>query len=63
MSTKPYKQLQDELEVVIQSFEQSEHEDVDALLKDYEKGTALIAALENHLKKAEITLNKIKNHS
>lgn len=57
---KTYKQLQDELQVILDRFEHATHEDVDALLKDYEAGKLLIAQLEKQLEQAELTLKKVK---
>ncbi len=56
---KPYAQLRTELDEVIERFERSEHVDVDELLKDYEKGKALLKDLETMLDSAEL---KIKKH-
>lgn len=63
MSTKSFKQQQSELDEILSRFEHSEHEDVDELLKDYEKAMKLIESLDNYLKKAEISIKKIKLHS
>jgi exonuclease VII small subunit len=60
MSKKSYTELQKELDQILDTFERSEHEDVDALLKDYEKGSKIIVELEEYLKNAELTLKKIK---
>ncbi len=55
---KTYKQLQDELQLLMDKFERSVHEDVDELLKDYDAGKKLIAELEKHLQQAELKLKK-----
>ncbi len=57
---KTYKQLQADLQEILYKFENATHEDVDALLKDYETGKHLIAALEKQLQQAELTLKKVK---
>jgi exonuclease VII small subunit len=57
---KTYKELQEELEIILDKFEHSAHEDVDELLKDYDAGKQLIAELEKQLQQAELTLKKAK---
>ncbi len=55
---KSFKETQAELQVILDRFEQSEHEDVDELLQDYEKGKALIEALQKQLADAVLTIKK-----
>lgn len=58
---KSYKQLQEELSKILDTFEQSSHDDVDMMLADYEKGMAIIKEIETMLEKAELKLKKIKS--
>jgi exodeoxyribonuclease VII small subunit len=57
---KSYKELQAELDRILDKFERSEHDDVDELLADYAKGKELIAELESMLGEAELTIKKAK---
>ena len=61
MSKKTYKELQGELDELLIKFESSSHDDIDAMLEDYEKGMKIIAELESNLSQAEIKLKKMKN--
>ncbi len=56
-----YSELKQELDEVLQAFESSTHEDVDDMLKDYEKAMELIRQLEAQLKSAQLSLKKIKS--
>lgn len=56
-----YSELKQELDEVLQAFESSTHEDVDDMLKDYEKAMELIKQLEAQLKSAQLSLKKIKS--
>ena len=60
---KSYRELKSELDEVMSSFETSAHEDVDEMLKDYEKASKLIQQLESQLEKAEVSLKKMKPKS
>lgn len=55
---KSFKETQAELQIILDRFESSAHEDVDALLKDYENGKALIEALQKQLADAVLTIKK-----
>lgn len=57
--TKPYKQLQTELDEVMSKI-QAEELDVEEAIKLYEKGEKLIAELEAYLKTAENKIKKLK---
>lgn len=59
MMTKPYKQLQTELDEVMSKI-QAEELDVEEAIKLYEKGEKLIAELEAYLKTAENKIKKLK---
>lgn len=61
MGKKSYKELQNELDMLLEKFESSSHDDIDTMLKDYEKGMKLIGELENNLSEAELKLKKMKN--
>ncbi len=53
---KSYKQLKTELDDLLTSFESAEHDDVEAMLKDYDEATKVINQLEDMLKKAQSKL-------
>lgn len=61
MSKKTYKELQSELDVILEKFETSAHDDIDEMLIDYEQGITLITELEKNLYDAELKLTKMKN--
>ena len=61
MSTKKidYKTLSSELDEIVSSL-QSDTLDVEAAVKLYERGTVIVAELQNYLKEAENKVTKIK---
>ncbi len=50
---KSYKQLKAELDELLTSFETAAHDDVDAMLKDYDEALKIIKQLETQLTAAE----------
>lgn len=59
MTQKTYKQLQAELDDVLEGI-QSEELDVEEAIKLYEQGEKLIRELETYLKTAENKIKKLK---
>lgn len=57
---KSYKQLEQELSEVLERVENGLYDELDELLKDYEKGMALANLLEEKLKTAKNTIIKVK---
>ena len=57
---KSYKQLEQELSEVIERVENGSYDEIDELLKDYEKGMAIATLLEEKLKTAKNTIIKVK---
>lgn len=57
--SKTYKELSDELAVVMNDLESGEL-DVDEAVECYERGLAIVRELENHLKKAENKVAELK---
>lgn len=57
---KSYRQLQQELDEIVDTFERSEHQDVDEMLKDNERADVLINILQKRLDEAQVRLNKAK---
>jgi len=57
---KTYKQLEQELNEVLERVENGSYEEIDQLLKDYEKGMAIANQLEEKLKTAKNTIIKVK---
>lgn len=55
---KSYRELKAELDELLLSFETSSHDDVEAMLKDYNAANTLIKELQNRLEKAELALKK-----
>lgn len=58
--SKSYKQLEQELNEVLGRVESGSYDEIDELLKDYEKGMAIANQLEIKLKTAKNTIIKIK---
>ena len=56
-----YSELKQELDEVLQSFEMSSHDDVNDMLKDYDKAMKLIKELESQLNSAQLSLKKMKS--
>ena len=48
-----YKDLKQELDVLLTKFESAQHEDVDEMLKDYDVAMELIERIESKLKAAQ----------
>jgi exonuclease VII small subunit len=62
MAKEPsYSELKQELDEVLQAFEMSSHDDVNDMLKDYDKAMKLIKELESQLKSAQLSLKKMKS--
>ena len=57
---KSFKQLESELEQILQKVESSSYDELDDLLQDYESGKKMIAELEARLEKAKNTIVKAK---
>ncbi len=57
---KSYRELEEELQIVLNRVEHDSYDELDDLLKDYDKGSALIAQLQ---KKLETAKNSIKKAS
>jgi len=57
---KTYKQLEQELGEVLKRVENESYDEIDELLKDYEKGMTLASQLEEKLKTAKNTIVKVK---
>lgn len=58
--SKSYKQLEQELNEVLGRVESGSYDEIDELLKDYEKGMSIAVQLEEKLKTAKNTIIKIK---
>ena len=58
--SKTYKQLEKELNEVLERVENGSYDEIDDLLKDYEKGMAIANSLEEKLKTAKNTIIKVK---
>lgn len=57
--TEDYRSLQDELDTILSSLQQSEL-DIDEAVKLYERGQQVIQQLEKYLKTAENKITKLK---
>jgi exodeoxyribonuclease VII small subunit len=63
MTTSPkksFRQLESELEQIIQKVESKSYEELDDLLQDYAAGKKMIAELESRLEHAKNTIIKAK---
>jgi exodeoxyribonuclease VII small subunit len=60
-STKSYKELEEELSDVLERVESQSYDELDSLLKDYEKGMKLIAELQVKLETAKNSIKKVNN--
>lgn len=58
---KTYKELEAELSTVLERVENASYDELDDLLKDYDKGMKLIEELENKLKTAKNTIKKVNS--
>ena len=59
-NVKSYKQLEQQLNEVLSRVESGSYDEIDELLKDYEKGMAIASLLEEKLKTAKNTIIKVK---
>ena len=57
---KSYKQLESELQMLVERVEGADYDELDLLLADYEKGIKLIKLLETRLETAKNRISKIK---
>ncbi len=57
---KSYKKLEQELGEVLQRVENGSYDEIDELLRDYEKGMAIANQLEEKLKTAKNKIIKVK---
>lgn len=58
-----YKQLEEELHELLDRIEHDSYDELDNLLKDYDKGMKLIADLQAKLEKAKNSVKKVKSLS
>jgi exonuclease VII small subunit len=56
---KTYKQLEEELNTVLERVEHESYEELDLLLADYDKGIELIAQLQEKLENAKNSIKKV----
>ena len=59
MADKTYKQLEDELAKILERVEHASYDELDDLLKDYDAGSKIIAALQKKLDTAKNKINKV----
>ncbi len=59
-SEKTFKQLEQELDEILERVESAAYDELDDLLKDYETGKKLIEQLEKKLKSAKNSIKKVK---
>ncbi len=57
---KTYKQLENELEEILDNVENSSYDELDKLLEDYNKGIKIVEELEIKLKSAKNVIKKAK---
>jgi exodeoxyribonuclease VII small subunit len=57
---KSYKQLEDELNSVLERVEHDSYDELDALLSDYDKGIELIKQLQDKLENAKNSIKKVE---
>ncbi len=60
MAKKSYQALHDELQTILYSFDEATQQDIDNLLKDYERGMKIIEELQARLQAAELRINTVK---
>ncbi len=58
-----YKELEAELHELLDRIEHDSYDELDNLLKDYDKGMKLIADLQARLEKAKNSVKKVKSSS
>ena len=56
---KTYRQLEDELSTVLERVENATYEELDDLLKDYDKGMKIITELQKKLQSAQNSIKKV----
>jgi exodeoxyribonuclease VII small subunit len=56
---KSYKQLEEELNTVLDRVENESYDELDLLLADYDKGIELIAQLQEKLENAKNSIKKV----
>jgi exodeoxyribonuclease VII small subunit len=56
--TKSYRELEQDLEAILERVEHASYEELDELLKDYNAGMKLITTLEKKLESAKNTIKK-----
>lgn len=54
-----YKEIEAELKLVLDRVEHDSYDELDDLLKDYDKGMKLIELLQSKLEKAKNTVKKV----
>lgn len=54
-----YKEIEAELKLVLDRVEHDSYDELDDLLKDYDKGMKLIEVLQSKLEKAKNTVKKV----
>lgn len=57
---KSFKELEQELDVILERVERAAYDELDDLLKDYEAGKKIIEQLEKKLKAAKNSIKKVK---
>lgn len=55
-----YKKLEADLAIIVDKVENSSYEELDDLLKDYDRGIALVERLQKKLTTAKNTIKKAK---
>lgn len=58
-SSKSFRELEQQLEVILHSIERGEYGELDDLLADYEAGKKVIAELQKRLEAAKISVVKV----
>jgi exodeoxyribonuclease VII small subunit len=59
LKDKSYKQLEEELNTVLDRVENESYDELDLLLADYDKGIELIAQLQEKLENAKNSIKKV----
>jgi exonuclease VII small subunit len=55
---KTYRELEDELSVILERVENASYDELDGLLKDYNTGIEIVGQLEKKLEAAKNTIKK-----
>lgn len=58
---KSFSQLEEELDELLTRVESASYNELDELLADYERGSAIIEHMEKKLAKAKNSIQKVKN--